>query len=773
MSKTVKPGSILHLYGEWIDVNIDIEEFGINGTDENDDTESFQRILNLAKYSDEIISITVPAGKYYISNTLVVYSNTYLKLDSNANIIRTNDKYGMVSCDSTKENAIGGYSYLKNVTIDGGIWDGNVTSVNEKGQGYYANTLFYFWHGDNIQLKNMLISGCCGNHFIELAGIRNSCIENVKLSDFVEYMYDDTEIASKVSEAIQLDYTGEENSAGAYPYDGTPCENITINGCEFDNCLSGIGNHHEKSRAEGIIIENNSFSRMKASCLNVFYMDNVYIAGNTAQDISNFISSIDSTKITLKNNIIKNTKENVQDSCIIVKNSDIKILNNNFDEIHNNVIYMEACNEVSVLENVIANVSKNGIIIEECSDAQKIEIKGNDLYNIGSTGVFLKKNASVILIEANKIKQISGYGIQIDEYSNGNIINNIIQNTEKSALQIKEGDYCIQKNIIKDSAKNGIDIVAGNDEKTEIKDNSISQCKMNGISVYNGVKCELLNNCIFDNDNHGVLVNHLCSVLIKDNDIYNNGYSYHDIMYYDGCKGKVEFNRVGKGGISISKKDIGNRECIVEVNNNSLYEKFFTIIYKGNGGSGSMAEQEVTYGVTTVLNGNAFVRNGYHFTGWTVYRESDKKWYTTAGWKTEAEISSNKYKKQIYTDKTTVARTSAVNGDRVILTAEWKANVFTVVYKGNGGSGSMADQEVTYGVTTVLNGNAFVRNGYHFTGWTVYRESDKKWYTTAGWKTEAEISSNKYKKQIYTDKTTVARTSAVNGDRVILTANWQ
>ena len=85
----------------------------------------------------------------------------------------------------------------------------------------------------------------------------------------------------------------------------------------------------------------------------------------------------------------------------------------------------------------------------------------------------------------------------------------------------------------------------------------------------------------------------------------------------------------------------------------------------------------------------------------------------------------------------------------------------------------MSDQKVTYGVTTVLNGNKFVRNGYSFAGWTVYRESDKKWYTTSGWKTEQEIETNKYKKAIYADKTTVARTSAVSGDKVRLKAVWE
>lgn len=57
------------------------------------------------------------------------------------------------------------------------------------------------------------------------------------------------------------------------------------------------------------------------------------------------------------------------------------------------------------------------------------------------------------------------------------------------------------------------------------------------------------------------------------------------------------------------------------VTNNSKY----LIIYDGNGGSGSMANQKIPLGKAVKLRKNRFKLDGYSFNGWRAKR-SDNKW---------------------------------------------------------------------------------------------------------------------------------------------------
>jgi uncharacterized repeat protein (TIGR02543 family) len=148
--------------------------------------------------------------------------------------------------------------------------------------------------------------------------------------------------------------------------------------------------------------------------------------------------------------------------------------------------------------------------------------------------------------------------------------------------------------------------------------------------------------------------------------------------------------------------------------------KSFTVQYNANGGSGSMASTVVPYGVNTKLRANTFTKSGGKFVGWTAYRTTQQQWYYTNGstsaWYAEGSQPSG-YTKYIYKDAVGVAKTSSVDGDVVNLYAQWDTSTYTVRYDANGGTGTMADTQVTYGINTALRGNTFTRSGYRFTGW--------------------------------------------------------
>ena len=209
----------------------------------------------------------------------------------------------------------------------------------------------------------------------------------------------------------------------------------------------------------------------------------------------------------------------------------------------------------------------------------------------------------------------------------------------------------------------------------------------------------------------------------------------------------------------------------------------FTVHFDANGGSGSMEDQMITYGVSTPITANAFTKTGYHFIGWTAYRTSDSKWYAvkkdgSKGWYTESEISTKGYSMALYKDQASIAKTCSKDGDTVVFYAQWERNTYIARFDGNGASGSMADQTITYGVSTKLTANAFSNTGYYFAGWAAHRASDDKWYAiredgSKAWCTQEEIEANQYALALYGNKASIAKSTSVDKDVITFIAQWE
>jgi uncharacterized repeat protein (TIGR02543 family) len=113
-----------------------------------------------------------------------------------------------------------------------------------------------------------------------------------------------------------------------------------------------------------------------------------------------------------------------------------------------------------------------------------------------------------------------------------------------------------------------------------------------------------------------------------------------------------------------------------------------TVTFAANGGSGSMLPQVANTASTLTLN--TFTRAGYIFTGWnTMANGSGTPYANGASYNFLADIT---------------------------LYARWAPLQYhTVIFKANGGSGSMPNQVAN--MPTALTANAFTRTGHDFTGW--------------------------------------------------------
>ena len=104
----------------------------------------------------------------------------------------------------------------------------------------------------------------------------------------------------------------------------------------------------------------------------------------------------------------------------------------------------------------------------------------------------------------------------------------------------------------------------------------------------------------------------------------------------------IKCNRCGSSSNSVG--------VFVSMNTTSQTPKQkYTLLFDGNGGSGSMGNQTVTMGDKFTLPSCTFTREGYRCIGWNVCRNADKTWYVVKhGWLTQQQITEQKLEKKLY-----------------------------------------------------------------------------------------------------------------------------
>lgn len=189
-------------------------------------------------------------GVYVINGILNIYSDTILELGDGVVIKRNGFSDYMVWTPTSDK---GGYSNASNITITGGTWDDGNNS--EAG-------IFHFIHADNIQVSDTTLQNCKADHVIILDAVQNATISGTTFKDCIANSNHHGD-RRYVNEAIHIDQTPNNrgsNDPVPAPRDGTPCKNITVDGCTFDGvcCAVGAHVHNEADKSHsGITVTNN------------------------------------------------------------------------------------------------------------------------------------------------------------------------------------------------------------------------------------------------------------------------------------------------------------------------------------------------------------------------------------------------------------------------------------------------------------------------------------------------------------------------------------
>ncbi len=181
----------------------------------------------------------------------------------------------------------------------------------------------------------------------------------------------------------------------------------------------------------------------------------------------------------------------------------------------------------------------------------------------------------------------------------------------------------------------------------------------------------------------------------------------------------------------------------------------YTVTYNPNGASGSATSVSATYDTALTLKGSStFSRSGYTFQEWNTKADGTGTAYAAGD---------------------SVKNLTTTNGGTVNLYAIWSANVITVHYDANGGSGAMEDSTFVYNGSTPLSANAFTRTGFTFMGWVGYRSVDGKFRyqaadgSSSGWYVQGTQPED-WVYYIYKDQANMI--SAATSGTVTMYAQW-
>ena len=165
---------------------------------------------------------------------------------------------------------------------------------------------------------------------------------------------------------------------------------------------------------------------------------------------------------------------------------------------------------------------------------------------------------------------------------------------------------------------------------------------------------------------------------------------------------------MAEGGIYLISSD-GQESALIpfeNVQNIDFYAvyaaKTYTVTFESNGGT--LQEEEK---MNPVKYGSAYgtlpvpVRVGYTFLGWFTAQENGER----------------------ITETTLVSTASAHT-----LYAQWKAITYTVIFIGNGASGSMNTLKVTYGTPVSFPQNSFTLAGNSFTVWNTQPDGSGQFF---------------------------------------------
>ncbi|WJE54330.1 BppU family phage baseplate upper protein [Bacillus cereus] len=218
---------------------VNVLTFGAKGDGVTDDTIAIQRALDLAKTLTSV-EVIIPNGTYRITNYLIVYKNTNIKMQKKTILFRGHG--GGFFKNGKTGDLYTGYDGNGNITIEGGLLDGNVTAFN------YGFNHTGWCRGRNLTFRDITFKDVINAHFFDINACDGVLIENCRFLGYKDITPDQSR---GFAEAIQISNHTQLGYSDFGVWDGTPSKNVTVRNCYFGSSgtatmgpvATGVGNH--------------------------------------------------------------------------------------------------------------------------------------------------------------------------------------------------------------------------------------------------------------------------------------------------------------------------------------------------------------------------------------------------------------------------------------------------------------------------------------------------------------------------------------------------
>lgn len=446
-----------------------------------DISEELQAAFNLARDNPkEKYVITIPKGKYKIGKLVYIYSNTTLRMNGVTLTRATAEDFTMLRIGIIGDiDQASGYAGFKNVSIEGGTWDGNKTDGG----------IMRAAHGQNITLKNVTFRNVKDSHHIEMAACKKVRITGCTFSGFVGVKGSHQNI-----EALQFDIMhAEEHFASYGQLDDTPCKDITVTGCTFKNLQRGLGTHSgvAGSYFTNMTFSNNTFSNIEGYAIVMTNYRSSKVVKNKITDCGSGITF----RCMIKD--YKNFYPPLNKKAKIVKDSKMQITDNTISLKYSG--YPNVAFGISIYGEYLADVTGEDKIPAGDYRAYGVTVKGNSIslsclgYGIWLLGTSDSQVAGNI-INCNILNKASGGlgdGIRMENSPNNKITGNKVTNKKTSAANEACGIFVrtdcaktvVQENTFSGATKYGIGVQEGC-EGTVVSNNKVMDSSVYGIGVW-------------------------------------------------------------------------------------------------------------------------------------------------------------------------------------------------------------------------------------------------------------------------------------------------
>lgn len=455
-----------------------------------------------------------------INQSVGIYSNTMIVVDKNVKIIRNlpagND--GTTFRVGKPGSSASGY-YYRNITIQGGIWDGNVRS---KDTGFCT---FKVNHSQNVKFLNMTIQNDLEGHMIEAGAVNGLTISRVNFKNHKCYFkaHKNKNDYYEHEEALQLDVNLYETTAIG-KYDKYQNKNVTVDRCNFTNLGRGIGSHNSIDGCyfTNMKFTNNTFKNIKSYAIGAINYRNSKIQNNKILNCGSGILFVNSkpnytgytgTYVVSNWNLKVNTsKDNsiISGNTITInrpKSKDSRALYINGNKISKPAIYkkgLKSANRLSGYQGYLKGdhringltITKNNITVKNMTAVfykgirnstfsnNNITFNGNqksDHYGLTMDSVPDQLNENVT-VNGNKIKNFNS-GILCKNSKKVTFKNTTVYNSYKQHIYLEGVNVTfVGCSLDKAKTKHGI---ASKNSKITLKNTNITNAKEFGLYSYN------------------------------------------------------------------------------------------------------------------------------------------------------------------------------------------------------------------------------------------------------------------------------------------------